>query len=384
MSTAQARAEARRKAILSRGTDRLSKLTNSARGEDATYINTGTWNLVFRPRGCSDGFLHVEPSITPKTVTSNTFVGEDPPELPLPSQPQPRSVSGSTNRPRADILNDLANVPPIDPSVWSEAQQEQFMRALGLGLDRGSGEPPLVAGGPPQQAQRAASEEPTMDLLSALMAAQQQRPGSPGSTTAFSDASPPFPTTPRPRTKFQKLLPLIHVVLVWCLFAFFAVWREPAVHGENSPWKGEENSFWARWARLLPPSSRTPGETWQVQPVVRSYPHSGTPSDFDFILALLGSTGHVGTRPVLLPDLFWICRLFPSRILLHRSHLESQDPISPPTVLSMALPILTPQLRSIVLNGLRYYQMFAVLLDDVAAALISVGLFVYLSTWLVN
>lgn len=38
MSTAAARAEARRKAILSRGTDRLAKLTTSARGEDAPIL----------------------------------------------------------------------------------------------------------------------------------------------------------------------------------------------------------------------------------------------------------------------------------------------------------------------------------------------------------
>ena len=50
----------------------------------------------------------------------------------------------------------------------------------------------------------------------------------------------------------------------------------------------------------------------------------------------------------------------------------------------MALPVLPPSLHSIVLNGLRYFQMFGVLMDDIAAALISVGLFVYLSTWLVN
>lgn len=50
----------------------------------------------------------------------------------------------------------------------------------------------------------------------------------------------------------------------------------------------------------------------------------------------------------------------------------------------MALPILPPSLRSTVMNGLRYFQMFGVLLDDLAAALIGVGLFVYLSTWLVN
>jgi len=40
---AAARAEARRKAILSRGTDRLAKLTTSARGEDApAYMHDGT------------------------------------------------------------------------------------------------------------------------------------------------------------------------------------------------------------------------------------------------------------------------------------------------------------------------------------------------------
>jgi hypothetical protein len=42
--SATARAEARRKAILSRGTDRLSKLTTTARGEDApAYLNAGEY-----------------------------------------------------------------------------------------------------------------------------------------------------------------------------------------------------------------------------------------------------------------------------------------------------------------------------------------------------
>lgn len=111
-----------------------------------------------------------------------------------------------------------------------------------------------------------------MDLLDALMAAQQQqRPGTPGSTSAFSDAPSPFPVTPKPQSKLQKLLPLIHVISVWCLFVFFVVWREPTVHSENSPWHSEENSFWARWARLSPQSSRASGEAWQVQPVVCLY-----------------------------------------------------------------------------------------------------------------
>lgn len=223
---------------------------------------------MFRQKEFSDNFPRIESPITPKTVTSNTFVGEDPPELPLPSQP--RSVSDSAGKQRADLLNNLANAAPLDPSVWSEVQQEQFMRALGAGFNRGSSEPPLLsAGGPSQPSAGVGSEELNVDLLNALMAAQQQRPGSSGSTTAFSDASSAFPVTPKPRSKLQKLLPLIHVVSVWCLFVFFAAWREPAIHRENAPWKGEENSFWARWARLSPQSIKTQGETWQVQPVVR-------------------------------------------------------------------------------------------------------------------
>lgn len=40
--SAAAKAEARRKAILSRGSDRLSKLTTSARGDDAAqFVHTG-------------------------------------------------------------------------------------------------------------------------------------------------------------------------------------------------------------------------------------------------------------------------------------------------------------------------------------------------------
>lgn len=47
MSSAAARAEARRKAILARGGDRLAKLTSSARGEDAsTYLHDGTYNIA--------------------------------------------------------------------------------------------------------------------------------------------------------------------------------------------------------------------------------------------------------------------------------------------------------------------------------------------------
>jgi hypothetical protein len=45
--SAAAKAEARRKAILSRGSDRLSKLTTSARGDDAPqFVHAGKFGSV--------------------------------------------------------------------------------------------------------------------------------------------------------------------------------------------------------------------------------------------------------------------------------------------------------------------------------------------------
>lgn len=47
MSAAKARAEARRKAILARGGDRLARITSSARGEEgATYMHDGPFYCI--------------------------------------------------------------------------------------------------------------------------------------------------------------------------------------------------------------------------------------------------------------------------------------------------------------------------------------------------
>jgi len=53
--SAAAKAEARRKAILSRGTDRLSKLTTTARGDDAPqFVHAG------EPRASTDPSSYVK------------------------------------------------------------------------------------------------------------------------------------------------------------------------------------------------------------------------------------------------------------------------------------------------------------------------------------
>ncbi len=102
MSSASARAQARRQAILSRGSDRLAKLTTSGRGEDAP------------------AYMHDDPPV-PKLSSLSNFTGEETP----PSRADP--------------------TPPFapDPSVWSEQQQQQLMQALMGQLPAGTEPPPM-------------------------------------------------------------------------------------------------------------------------------------------------------------------------------------------------------------------------------------------------
>jgi hypothetical protein len=51
-----------------------------------------------------------------------------------------------------------------------------------------------------------------------------------------------------PPTKLQRLMPFIHLGLMWCLLAYFVFWQEPKVFRERHP--GEEVGIWGRWAQL--------------------------------------------------------------------------------------------------------------------------------------
>jgi len=313
MATATARAEARRKAILSRGTDRLSKLTSSARGEEGTtYINTQA------------------PVADQPTVA--TFIGDDPPELPLPNPPPKRQSEPPS---------------PVDPSVWSENQQAEFMRALGMGAAVGNPNfalPPSAASAFNQNT----NGEPNIDFLNALM--QQSGPPSPGGSSLFSSTSTAtFPAVQKPKTLLQKLLPMVHILSVWLLFGFFVLWREPTLHSVSVPWQSDSpGGIWRRWAWL---ASETGGKegVWSVQ-------------NLPFMWAFI-------TLELI---------LFSFRVL------SGFDPIAPPTMLSFVLPMLPPQFSSLIMNGLRYLQMFGILLDDLAAALVAVGFMVVLSGWVAN
>jgi len=88
--------------------------------------------------------------------------------------------------------------------------------------------------------------------------------GGPFGKAGFDGATNPFlqppsasqqATAPKPPSRLQKLLPLVHLISMWLLLAYFMLWVEPRAGGGVAG-VGDENlnflggKFWRRWAEL--------------------------------------------------------------------------------------------------------------------------------------
>ncbi|KAH9891202.1 hypothetical protein C8Q73DRAFT_792635 [Cubamyces lactineus] len=338
MSDAKARAEARRKAILARGGDRLARITTSGRGEEgATYLHNDPPLAPLPPRerpGLSD------------------FVGEtsDMPTPPAASTPASRNVSGSARSP-FEAAGLGSGVP--DPSVWSEEQQTQFMNALlGAAAARGPEQPRLPSSSPsvaPSSASATTSTSappPEADPMAALMSALQQGgagapPGFqfPGAGMGMGMSSAP----PKPKTFLQKILPLVHIIAAWALLAYFVLWKEPEVYDAKTHGSELAEGRWRRWADL---GWKSPEDGWGVQAV----------------------------------PFFWAFTTL--ALVLHSWRIFTNlDPVQPPMLLALALPHLPSPLPAIVTNGMKYLQIGGVFFDDISALIVGIGLLVWAASW---
>ncbi|KDQ55008.1 hypothetical protein JAAARDRAFT_38115 [Jaapia argillacea MUCL 33604] len=316
--SAAARAEARRKAILARGGDRLAKLTTSARGEDAP------------------AFTPSERPLSNRTVELENFVGEESPSPPLQL---PRSTTHS--RGQSPFTSAGLGAPP-DPSVWSEEQQRQFMHALmGAGLATPPGQPqhPQLSASP-----SLTSSENVEDPLAKLMASMANF--DPQSQGGFPGAPPAQATSPpKPPSCIRKFMPLVHILATWILLAYFVFWKEPAVFDAQTSGALIDRPRWTRWAEL----------------------------------AQRNAKGVFGVQWV---PFFWAFTTL--QVVLHSFRIFSGfDSIRPPTLLQLALPHIPPPFPTLILSGMKYFQMGGMLLDDLAALLFAVGFIVFVAGWVV-
>ncbi|KAF8641550.1 hypothetical protein AX16_009927 [Volvariella volvacea WC 439] len=329
MPTAVERAEARRKAILSRGSDRLSKLTTSARGEGApAYLSDS-------PRSVSStlrNFVGEESEMpTPSPQLRRVSLSPSPSPSPAPGPSPPHPLRSQTHRSTSDSFASLLSESAPDPSVWTEEQQRQFLSALMGGVPQSQPLPGMQT--PPLRQRRARSEPPAEipldNPLAALLA--QQAGFSPDAGVAI---LPPE----KPPTRLQKLMPFVHFASMWALLAYFVFYHEP------TSYQGSADGMWQRWAEL---GSKSPAS----------------------------SIVTIDTVPF-----FWAFTTL--EIVLHSIRIFSGfNAVQPPTIIALALPHLPAPLPSIIVNTMKYFQMASLFLNDIAALIVGVGFIIVYARW---
>lgn len=88
--------------------------------------------------------------------------------------------------------------------------------------------------------------------------------------------APQSRTEPRPKTVIQKLFPLLHVIAVWTLLAFFIFWREPEAFQARNSVVVSSGNIWNRWAKLARGTAAQ--STWGIEIVVSLRPFAATNS----------------------------------------------------------------------------------------------------------
>jgi hypothetical protein len=226
-----------------------------------------------------------ERPITGRTAATDSFLGED---SSIPATPQSRTSRPASRATSASVASDATAV--NDPSAWTQAQQEQFMRALmGAGL---AGTPPPELTSTTEGSPGSVGSTPldTQDPLMALMQSFATAQGAQGTHGAA--APPPFnmPTgmtafpgmgmpgmgmaaPPKPKTLSQKLLPMLHLLVIFAVVAYFVLYKEVGAFVSRAGAtvsKGQDvgESQWRRWAELAWRPSDVGG--WGVQAVVSS------------------------------------------------------------------------------------------------------------------
>jgi len=163
--------------------------------------------------------------------------------------------------------------PPPDPSVWSEEQQNAILQALMGGAAPampGTTQMPGMAGHGPSQSPLPDAGHDMSDPLAALVARFSGQ-GQPGINTTDSLGQAPAQPTKRV-TRLQKLMPLLHLLTVWTLLAYFVFWKEPQAFetgfgsvGVYTSMIGGRSSLARRWAEL---GSGIGRDGWGVEAVV--------------------------------------------------------------------------------------------------------------------
>ncbi|KAG9094313.1 hypothetical protein FRC06_010906 [Ceratobasidium sp. 370] len=358
---AKARAEARKKAILSGRTNRLAKLTSTARGEEAAAAFIRDAQAQEKAQAIAQAQAEAQtraddpPLPSLRDTALRDFVGESTPLGSFTPSPGPsRAVTPSygtdvSARTRAD--SGLDSPPP----VWTPEQEELLRRIMGGPSGNSPPDPnmpdPLAAmmsmfsgpGGPLGEmlgglntGEGGAGIPPALKNLG--LGAPAGGPAVPGVPLM---AQPP-PGPPKPKPFLVRCLPLLHIIATVALCVWFVVFAEPAAYVVA---RAEElttsQSFWGRWAIL----AKRESEAYGVRPM-------------PFILAFITL-----------------------QLVLH-SISVFYDPIvfEPTGLLGIAIPHLPQPLPSVIMHSMKYLKLGGALLDDLSIVIFIFGVTIWLAS----
>jgi len=192
-----------------------------------------------------------------------------------PSPPQPKQTQSRNTLSRHANLFEGTNGSVPDPSVWLPEQQQQFMQALfhasAAPFPQSSpiGEPsvPLDLSLPP-------IDNPFARLLGPQPGAGAGGGMFPPFGPGMAGNLPGAMEDPKPKTKLQKALPLLHLIAMWCLLAYFVLWAEPKAYRDatSEDLRMTAVGLFKRWAEL---GTRSPllsnaMQTFRIHIVVRN------------------------------------------------------------------------------------------------------------------
>src|ERR1700722_86563 len=236
------------------------------------------------------------------------------------------------------------------PSFWSEESHSRFLNALAGNISPTSLHDSTAT---------VPNNTEATDSLAALMASFDHKP-------SFAPLQGPrngkAPASLRMQPRLPKLIPLTLLVSVWCVFAYFVLWRERAIFEEKSVLFVEQPS-WSRWSDLSWRSPMNEGVAWGVQVVVSC--------SADLLTHVLCLSQPFFWAFVTLQLIPFSLRIFPASVRLlfflkswDRLIHYDKDAVEPGALLSTVLPLLPPPFHSLIVNGLGCLQMFNLFLDD--------------------
>ncbi|KAH7330617.1 hypothetical protein B0J17DRAFT_158042 [Rhizoctonia solani] len=359
--TAKARAEARKKAILSGRTNRLAKLTSTARGEEAAAAFIREAQAQEKAQALAQAQAESQPQqndlALPGFRDSNLrdFVGESTPITSLTPSPGPSRAA--TPSYVADVSSRAREDSGLDspPPVWTPEQEELLRRIMGGPPGAGSPDSGMTDPLAAMMSMFSGPGGPLGDVLGGMgggnndgisPALKNLGMGStmPGIVPMVPPMAQPESRLPESKPFLVRCLPMLHIIATVSLCLWFVVFGEPAAFAsagwnELSPTSG---SMWSRWAVL----ARKESESFGIHPM-------------PFILVFI-------TLQLILHSL---------------SIFYNPTPIEPTGIFGMIVPHLPQPFPSIIIHSMKYLKLGGVLLDDLSIVIFILGITVFLSSF---